>query len=159
VLVDDGATVLLTTQYLDEADQLADRIAVVDHGVTVAEGTASDLKRSVGEGAVHLRVAEVSERARAAEITERVLRTEATFGSDPHTISARVPDDGADAVPRLLPALAEAGISVPEFTLGQPSLDEVFLALTGQPLPDEEEAAADGTSAEPGARRTTEVPR
>jgi ABC-2 type transport system ATP-binding protein len=106
-----------------------------------------------------VRVAEVADRARAAEITERVLGAEVTFDSDPHAIATRVPDDGADAVPGLLPALAAAGISVPEFSLGQPSLDEVFLALTGQPLPADEEQGAERAPAEPGPRERTEASR
>jgi ABC-2 type transport system ATP-binding protein len=106
-----------------------------------------------------VRVAEVADRARAAEITERVLGAEVTFDSDPHAIATRVPDDGADAVPGLLPDLAAAGISVPEFSLGQPSLDEVFLALTGQPLPADEEQGAERAPAEPGPRERTEASR
>ncbi len=131
VLVADGATVLLTTQYLDEADQLADRIAVIDHGKVIAEGTAPELKRSVGQGAVHLRLANAADRPRAAAVVESVLRREVTLGADALALSARLPDDGATAAAHILPALADAGITVPEFTLGQPSLDEVFLALTG----------------------------
>ncbi|WP_435736945.1 ATP-binding cassette domain-containing protein [Cellulosimicrobium sp. PMB13] len=140
VLVADGATVLLTTQYLEEADQLADKIAVIDHGKVIAEGTATELKRSVGEGAVHVRLADSAQRARAAEIVGSVLGTEVSLANDPYAFSARVPDDGATSVAGLLPALGDAGITVPEFTLGQPSLDEVFLALTGQPVdePDEQ---------------------
>ncbi|GIJ00555.1 ABC-2 type transport system ATP-binding protein [Sediminihabitans luteus] len=137
VLVDDGATVLLTTQYLEEADQLADRIAVIDHGKVIAEGTATQLKASVGEGSVQVRVAEADERPRAAEVVERVLGTAVVLAPDPTALSARVPEDGGDAVARLLPALAEAGVSVPEFSLGQPSLDEVFLALTGHETQDD----------------------
>ncbi|PZR54176.1 daunorubicin/doxorubicin resistance ABC transporter ATP-binding protein DrrA [Xylanimonas oleitrophica] len=148
VLVEDGATVLLTTQYLEEADQLADQIAVIDHGTVIAQGTSSELKRSVGQGAVHLRVARPTDRARAAEITERLLG-EVTLASDPHALSARVPDDGGAAVARLLPALHEAGVEVPEMSLGQPSLDEVFLALTGRPA--EEDEPRDGTGGTGGS--------
>ncbi|OLT48090.1 ATP-binding cassette domain-containing protein [Cellulosimicrobium sp. CUA-896] len=139
VLVADGATVLLTTQYLEEADQLADKIAVIDHGKVIAEGTATELKRSVGEGSVQLRLADSAQRARAAELVGVLLGTEVALANDPYAFSARVPDDGGPAVARILPALADEGITVPEFTLGQPSLDEVFLALTGQPVEDADE--------------------
>ncbi|GAA1988992.1 daunorubicin resistance protein DrrA family ABC transporter ATP-binding protein [Isoptericola halotolerans] len=138
VLVEDGATVLLTTQYLEEADQLADRIGVIDHGRLIAEGTSTELKRSVGQGAVDLRLADATQRAEAAAVVHRVLGTEPTLPTDPYALNARVPDDGAHLVAQVLPALGEAGIAVPEFSLGQPSLDEVFLTLTGEPLPADE---------------------
>ncbi|WP_407946480.1 ATP-binding cassette domain-containing protein [Paraoerskovia marina] len=136
VLVDDGATVLLTTQYLEEADALADRIAVIDRGKVIAEGTAPELKSSVGEGALSLHVADPARRAEAAEIVERALGTPVVLDNDSTGLSARVPQEGADAVAGVLPALVDAGIAVPEMSLGQPSLDEVFLALTGQPVDD-----------------------
>ncbi|MFC4555229.1 ATP-binding cassette domain-containing protein [Georgenia faecalis] len=143
LLVAEGASVLLTTQYLDEADQLADRIAVIDHGRVIAEGTAPQLKASVGAGTVSLRLADPAQREVAARIVGDVLGTTVHRSSDPAGLDALVPDDADGAAARVLPALHEAGVAVPEFSLGLPSLDEVFLALTG------EEPVTDDTSAEP----------
>ena len=134
LLVADGTTVLLTTQYLDEADQLAHRICVIDHGKVIAEGTPAELKSSVGTGALALRVVDPADRAAAADVVARVLGTPVELSGDVSALAARVPDDD-DAPQRaaaLLPELQAAGVRVAEFSLGQPSLDEVFLALTGQ---------------------------
>ncbi len=130
-LVDEGATVLLTTQYLDEADTLADRIAVVDHGKVIAEGTAPELKASVGSSSVHLHLAVAAQRPQAQELMGRVLGVPVLASTDTSALSARIgaTRDAQD----LLPALLDAGIEVAELSLGQPSLDEVFLALTGHP--------------------------
>ena len=91
-LVAGGTTVLLTTQYLDEADQLADRIAVIDHGRVIAEGTTGELKASVGAGALHVRVADVSQRSAASEVLERALGVDVVVEADPAALSARVSD-------------------------------------------------------------------
>ncbi|MDT0167239.1 ATP-binding cassette domain-containing protein [Actinotalea sp. AC32] len=130
-LVAAGTTVLLTTQYLDEADQLAERIAVIDHGKVIAEGTSGQLKASVGSGALHVRLAVPTERLRAEELLRRVLDAPVHLEPDPAALSAVVTD--ADAVGRALAELARERIDVVTFALGQPSLDEVFLALTGRP--------------------------
>ena len=147
LLVSEGTTVLLTTQYLDEADQLADRIAVIDHGRLIAEGTASELKASVGTGTVTLRVAERAQRAAASAVVGQVLGSPVTDLPDGLGLTARVPEDDPGAPARLLHALDEARLMVPEFSLGQPSLDEVFLALTGH---------EPATSAQPSAEPTAE---
>ncbi len=130
-LVAEGTTVLLTTQYLDEADQLADRIAVIDHGKVIAEGTSGELKASVGSGALRVRLAEPARRAEAERLLAAALGVPMLLESDPAALSARVSDAGDAA--RALGELARAGIAVTDFSLGQPSLDEVFLALTGRP--------------------------
>lgn len=132
LLVSEGTTVLLTTQYLDEADQLADRIGVIDHGRLIAEGTAPQLKASVGAGTVTVRVSERHERPAAHRILTETLG-EVTELPDGLGLAARVPDDAPDSPARALTALHAAGLAVPEFSVGQPSLDEVFLALTGAP--------------------------
>ncbi|MFG1608861.1 ATP-binding cassette domain-containing protein [Actinoplanes sp. NPDC049265] len=128
VVVANGTTVLLTTQYLDEADQLAGRIAVVDHGRVIAEGTPGQLKSSVGAGTVHVRLRDEAQRPEAARVLTRVLATTVTLEPDPVALTARV--EAAEPAAAALGALAAAGIVVDHFSLGQPSLDEVFLALT-----------------------------
>ncbi|MBN9374837.1 MAG: ATP-binding cassette domain-containing protein [Cellulomonas sp.] len=144
-LVAEGSTVLLTTQYLDEADQLADRIAVIDRGRVVAEGTADDLKRSVGTQSLHLTVAShgphdggtgpvAATRRAIREITgqEPVL----TPVSDGARLTA--PLDSAAAVSELLVRLRTSGVEVRELSMSRPTLDEVFLALTGHGAQDAE---------------------
>ncbi|OEJ98112.1 daunorubicin/doxorubicin resistance ABC transporter ATP-binding protein DrrA [Streptomyces thermolilacinus SPC6] len=145
-IVDLGTTVLLTTQYLDEADQLASRIAVIDRGRVVAEGTKGELKASVGAGSVHLRLRDAGQRAEAQRVLALHLAAEVRPDADPVALTARVDDaDGdrgaAERASRALAELARRGITVDTFSLGQPSLDEVFLALTDR------RADADGAAA------------
>ena len=134
-LVADGTTVLLCTQYLDEADQLADGIAVIDHGKVIAEGTPAQLKASVGSGALHVRLLDSGRRAEAEALLARVLGTEVHLEGDPAALSASCasPERATEAVGEL----QRSGIEVAGFSLGQPSLDEVFLALTGRPAEDQ----------------------
>ncbi|MGW1158678.1 ATP-binding cassette domain-containing protein [Streptomyces sp. NPDC002519] len=129
-----GTTILLTTQYLDEADQLADRIAVIDHGRVIAEGTTGELKSSVGTGALHVRLVNAEERPEAAQLLTRVLASPVFQESDPFSLSVRTDDN--DRVVRALAELARSEIAVSDFAFGRPSLDEVFLALTGRPAED-----------------------
>ena len=129
LLAAEGTTVLLTTQYLEEADQLTDRIAVVDHGRIIAEGTSSDLKSSVGSGAVRVRLRDADQRLAAKHVLTRALDAPVQLEPDPMALSARVSD--AERVALGLSELARSGVIVTDFSLGQPSLDEVFLALTG----------------------------
>lgn len=128
----EGTTVLLTTQYLDEADRLADRLAVIDNGRVIAEGTSRDLKTAVGASTLHVRVREPRRRGEAESVLVDLLGREVLDGTDRDGLSVRVADD-EEAV-AVLSALADAGVGVAEFSLGQASLDEVFLALTGRPV-------------------------
>jgi ABC-2 type transport system ATP-binding protein len=134
----EGTTVLLTTQYLDEADRLAERLAVIDHGRVIAEGTSRDLKASVGSGALHLRLASADQRTRAQELVSRVLGDGLLPTSEATLVTARLSSPGqATAV---LAALQGDSVEVTEFSVGNPSLDEVFFALTGhaaEPSPEE----------------------
>src|SRR5918999_1795933 len=140
-LIAQGTTVLLTTQYLDEADQLASRIAVIDHGKVIAEGTPGQLKASVGSGALHVRLRAPEQRAEAERVLAGVLEVQVEPSADPAALSARISDP--ERVARSLAELSRSGIDVTEFALGQPSLDEVFLALTGHAAEEtpEEDAA------------------
>jgi len=124
-LVADGVTVFLTTQYLEEADQLADHIAVLDQGRLVAQGTPGELKRQVPGGHVRLRFSDVAELDAAARILTDYTR-------DDDDLTLRVPSDGgATSLRALLNKLDEQSIDVDEFSVHTPDLDDVFLALTG----------------------------
>jgi ABC-2 type transport system ATP-binding protein len=141
-LVDQGTTILLCTQYLDEADQLAEGIAVIDRGKVIAEGTPAQLKASVGGGALHVRLLDPEQRPEAERVLARELggvRLEA----DPAALSVSCSD--ADRAAEAVAELARSGVRIAGFSLGQPSLDEVFLALTGHPA--EEQDADDHTTA------------
>jgi ABC-2 type transport system ATP-binding protein len=132
MLVAAGTTVLLTTQYLEEADQLADRIAIIDHGRIIAEGTSGELKASVGTGSLHIRVREPEQRPLAEKILHAALPdANVQRESDPLALSACVSD--AAMASYALAQLTSDGLEITEFALGQPSMDEVFLALTGHP--------------------------
>jgi ABC-2 type transport system ATP-binding protein len=145
LLVRQGTTVLLTTQYLDEADQLSDRIAVMDHGKIIADGTPSQLKASVGSGVLRVGLAAPTERHRAQQILARTLGVTVRAAPGSAALTAQIEGGAADqgaseAVAWAMNQLARSGIKVTTFALGQPSLDEVFLALTGHAVQDNAEA-------------------
>jgi ABC-2 type transport system ATP-binding protein len=139
-LVAGGTTILLCTQYLEEADQLADGIAVIDHGRVIAEGTPAQLKASIGLGALRVRLLDPAQRGDAERILLRDLGG-VHLEPDPAALSAQCAD--ADRAAEAVAELARSGVRIAGFQLGQPSLDEVFLALTGhlaEEEPDEDEA-------------------
>jgi ABC-2 type transport system ATP-binding protein len=156
-IVADGTTVLLTTQYLDEADKLADRIAVIDHGRVIAAGTRGELKASAGSAGIRIRLLDPAQRDRARDLVaghQIVVRDD----PDPAVLSARIPaqqraEAAGELAARALGLLTGAGIGVSDFALGQPSLDEVFLALTGGQAETAQREKAQSASAETEAIR------
>src|SRR5262249_37321746 len=125
-----GVTIFLTTQYLDEADQLADRIAVLDHGQLVAQGTPAELKRLIPGGHVSLRFADAAGLAAAV----RLLGDQGEGARDDEALTLRVPSAGSVAELRPLLNRLEAGpAGLAELSVHTPDLDDVFLTLTGQP--------------------------
>ncbi|MCM3364934.1 ATP-binding cassette domain-containing protein [Niallia sp. Sow4_A1] len=128
-LVKGGSTVLLTTQYLQEADELADRVAVIDHGKVVAEGTVNNLKESIGTSSLHLSIQDEQYMQEARLIVERVLKVQSAVSAEGGKITSPMAD--ADKVTDLLITLKEAGISLAELSVQKPTLDEVFLTITG----------------------------
>jgi ABC-2 type transport system ATP-binding protein len=128
-LVLNGCTVLLTTQYLDEADQLADRIAVIDRGVKVAEGTSDELKSSVGRSTLTVTLVDPDQLPAAAALAERLV--DETTTRSPESRRLAVPLERGDQAVDLLVAFRDHDIAVDSVTAQKPSLDEVFMVLTG----------------------------
>jgi ABC-2 type transport system ATP-binding protein len=127
-LAGSGVTILLTTQYMDEADQLAARIAVIDHGKKIAEGTPRELKVATGSGFLHVAVADSSRLDEAAKLLETHLGASVQRNAEGGTLAivAKTPHDANAA----LGALIDSGIELADFSMGSPSLEEVFFALT-----------------------------
>ncbi|MDO3650090.1 ATP-binding cassette domain-containing protein [Nocardia mangyaensis] len=133
-LVAEGATVLLTTQYLDEADQLADRIAVIDHGRVIADGTADQLKASIGGSSIHLTLVDRDQLDEARRIIGDFLDVSVQTSPEAGRLTAALPDPNRTA--DLLIRLRDWEIGVEEIAVSKPTLDEVFLTITGHPAND-----------------------
>jgi len=146
-LVDSGSTVLLTTQYLQEADELADRVAVIDHGRVVAEGTVNELKGSIGTSSLQLSIQNLEDLDNARRKVEEVLKVQSVVSPEGGKITAPMAD--ADRVTDLLIAFRQSGIQLAELSVQKPTLDEVFLTITGNGQT-EETAKATGTSEQTG---------
>jgi len=128
-LVASGTDVLLTTQYLDEADHLASQIVIIDHGRAVAAGTPGELKRRIGGRVVEIHVSRREDLGRAAALLER-LHGPATLDEATRRVSVGV-GSGSDDLMTTLRSLRDADVAVEDVAMRQPNLDEVFLALTG----------------------------
>ncbi|MFC9787281.1 ATP-binding cassette domain-containing protein [Rhodococcus sp. NPDC127528] len=140
-LVAEGSTVLLTTQYLDEADQLADRIAVIDRGKVIADGTADELKASVGVSSLQLKLVDKTQVERTRSLLSESLGVEVAITPEAGRLTAPMTDPSV--TPELLIRLREHGIAVDEITVSKPSLDEVFLTITGHGTDESDSAAAE----------------
>jgi len=138
-LVREGTTVLLTTQYLDEADQLADQIVVIDRGKKVAEGTPDELKSSVGSSTLHVRLEDIAQTAPAAELVAQVVGEPPVLTPEAGGFNIALTD--ANRAADVLIALRQAGLGISTASVRRPTLDEVFLALTGHHSDATEEAA------------------
>ncbi|MFD4177863.1 MULTISPECIES: ATP-binding cassette domain-containing protein [Streptomyces] len=138
-----GVTVLLTTQYLEEADQLADRIAVIDDGAVVAEGTPDQLKDRVGDDRMRVTAAKVEDLTQLTKVLGRFTSDQPLVDEEQRTVSVPM-TDGIGGIASVSAELAAAGIPVSDFQVSRPSMDEVFLSLTDKAAtrPENEGAAA-----------------
>jgi ABC-2 type transport system ATP-binding protein len=153
-LVSGGTTLLLTTQYLEEADELADEIVVVDHGQVIAAGTASELKDRIGGDILELTVVERQRLGEAAEALRPLSDADPTADAEAGQLRLRVGQDGSRALVETVRRLDALGIHTEGLGIRRPSLDDVFLALTGHGAAEPEPAASRG--ARRAARRSGE---
>jgi ABC-2 type transport system ATP-binding protein len=129
-LVADGTTVLLTTQYLEEADQLADRVVVIDRGSVIAQGSSDELKAKVGGDRIAVTVAAERDLTAAHEVLARYAQGQVHIDPDRRVVDASVPA-GAGCIPAIAAAMSAAGVVMDDLGMLRPSLDDVFLTLTG----------------------------
>src|SRR5919204_3388753 len=148
-----GTTLLLTTQYLEEADQLADRIAVIDHGKVIAEGTGNELKDRVGGQILEVELSSAAQRDRARAVLARVGCGEPEPDERPDRLTLPAPRDGLELIEEAAAELRRARIRVSDLGLRRPTLDDVFLELTGAP------ASEDGGPPPPAAAKRARKPR
>jgi ABC-2 type transport system ATP-binding protein len=148
-LVSAGTTLLLTTQYLDEADELADEIVVIDHGLVIAAGTAETLKDRVGGDVVEFAVPDRSRLSDAAASVRDLSDVDPIVDIEAAQVTLRVGSRGSQAIVQTVRNLDAIGVTTDGLTLRRPSLDDVFLALTGH----EAEQAADADQPRRGGRR------
>ncbi len=165
-LIREGTTIMLTTQYLEEADQLADRIAVIDHGRVIAQGTGNELKDRVGGQILEVELTSAGQRDEAQSVLKGVGCGEPEPGGRPDELTLPAPRDGLELIEDAAAALRHAGIGVSDLGLRRPTLDDVFLQLTGAP-PSEDGAASDAPAsterpppaATPASERQLRLPR
>jgi ABC-2 type transport system ATP-binding protein len=146
-LQEEGTTLLLTTQYLDEADQLADRIMVIDVGTVIAEGTSDELKDRIGGEVLEIHVEQADDATRVAEALKGVGSAEAAVDLETRLVRLPVGSEGPVALLESVRRLDDLQIALSDIALHKPTLDDVFLSLTGH-------AAADGTEPEPEGRKS-----
>ena len=143
-LVSVGTTLLLTTQYLEEADELADEIVVIDHGRVIAAGTAGELKNRIGGEVLEFAVVERDRLSQAAEALSSLSEAQPEVDAQNSRVNLRVGTDGSHALVETVRRLDALGIHTEGLGVRRPSLDDVFLALTGRSA---EEVAADASGA------------
>ncbi len=136
-----GTTILLTTQYLDEADELADNIIVIERGQVIAEGTSDDLKDRVGGDVLEFTVVDRAQVARAVEAVAGLTDTEPRVDGDSRRVALQVGNRGSQALVEAVRRLDAAGVDTSGLALHRPSLDDVFLAVTGHAAENEDEPA------------------
>ncbi|HKE50251.1 MAG TPA: DUF4162 domain-containing protein, partial [Actinomycetes bacterium] len=153
-LVKGGATILLTTQYLEEADQLADTIAVVDHGQVIARGTADELKSRVGGERVEVVVRERSRIPDAVRLLDSLCGAEASVEEHTRRVTA-ASSGGSKVLVEVVREFDGAGIEIDDLAMRRPTLDDVFLTLTGHHVEEEDDQAQDGGQASTQAPNAT----